>query len=175
MEEKKGSWKQEVWSWVRVLLLAVVLAFLLSHFVLANAVIISGSMEDTMEVNDRVVGLRLAYLFDSPKRGDVVLFHQPDGAEQPYVKRIIGLPGETVEGRNGLVYVDGAALEEAYVREPLHEDFGPFSVPEGHYFMMGDNRNNSYDSRYWNDHFVSREEIIAQFLFCYFPRLYTLN
>lgn len=167
--ETKRSWIRELLGWARTLLLAVALAFLLSQFVLASAVVTSGSMKDTMQVNDRVIGFRLAYLFSPPERGDVVLFHQPDGDEKPYVKRVVALPGERIEGVDGVVYINGVPLEEPYLRETTRDDFGPYSVPEGQFFVMGDNRNNSYDSRFWHDHFVSREEIIARVLFRYYP------
>ena len=99
----------------------------------------------------------------TPERGDIVLFKRDIPDSKVYAKRIVGLPGDTIEIKHGVTYINGEALEEKYLREtPDDEDFGPFNVPEDSYFMMGDNRNNSYDSRYWDEHFVPRKSIISK-------------
>ena len=87
------------------------------------------------------------------------------------LKRVIGLPGETVEIVDGKVYINGSdtPLEEPYLPEPMEGSYGPYTVPEGSYFMLGDNRNNSRDARYWENKFVKKEKIIAKVLFCYYP------
>ncbi|MEG7532000.1 MAG: signal peptidase I, partial [Hungatella sp.] len=115
-----------------------------------------------------------SYHFTDPKRGDIIIFRFPDDESIYYVKRIIGMPGDIIDIRDGQVYLNNseAPLEEPYIREPM--DPSPalhYEVPEGSYFMMGDNRNYSADSRFWQNTFVKREKIIAKVLFRYFPTI----
>ncbi len=120
---------------------------------------------------DRVLGLRVSYWFESPQRGDIVFFRNPDDETEIFVKRVIGLPGETVEIKGGVTYIDGVAIDEPYLAEPARElDFGPYVVPDGCYFMMGDNRNNSSDSRYWVHTYVSGTKILGKAYWVYYPR-----
>lgn len=122
--------------------------------------------------DDRVIGSRLTYRFSDPARGDIAIFRFPDDESIYYVKRIIGLPGDTVDILEGKVYINGSEtpLEEPYLKEKmLPEEAMHFEVPEDSYFMMGDNRNRSYDARYWENTFVKREKIIAKVLVRYWP------
>lgn len=168
-----GDWKREIWEWIKVIVSAGLIAFFLNSCVIANSKVPSGSMEDTIMTGDRVIGSRLSYKFEEPERGDIVIFKFPDNEKIYYVKRIIGLPGDTVDIRDGHVYLNGSdtPLEEPYIAEamtpeaPLH-----YEVPEGCYFMMGDNRNHSSDSRRWMNTYVKREKIVAKVLFRYFPK-----
>ncbi len=150
---------KEVISWILVFVIAIVAATLIKEFIIYNVEVPTGSMEDTIEIGNRVVTSRLSYLSSDPRRGDIVVFPYPDNEELDYIKRIIGMPGETIEGKDGLVYINGEPLEEPYVKEALDSDFGPYEVPEDSYFMMGDNRNNSQDSRYWENKFLARDKI----------------
>ena len=127
-------------------------------------------MENTILTGDRLIGFRLAYLFHEPERGDIVIFKYPDDESQNFVKRVIGIPGDVINIRNGYVYVNGEMLEENYIREPMNSDGEDLTyvVPSGSYFMLGDNRNNSKDSRYWINTFVSKDKIIAKVSFRYF-------
>ncbi len=163
----------EVLDWVRILVIAVLLAFLVNSVLIMNTRVPSGSMEDTIPDPSRVLSLRFVYWFSEPERGDVVIFEPPDGDNYLYVKRIIGLPGETVTIRNGLVYIDDSEepLDEPNVKGTPGGDFGPFEVPEGCYFMMGDNRNNSNDARYWNNPYVAEDKIYAKAVLIYWPEL----
>lgn len=143
--------------------IALLAAFLINQFILLNASIPSGSMENTIMTGDRVFGFRLAYLFSEPRRGDIVIFKYPEDESVNYIKRIIGLPGETVTIKNGLIYIDGSEtpLDEPYLAEtPLPIGDGVYEVPDGCYFMMGDNRNHSSDSRRWG--YVRRDQILAK-------------
>ncbi|HBI74433.1 MAG TPA: signal peptidase I [Lachnospiraceae bacterium] len=158
---------KEAFSWIMVLVVAVAIAFLINRFVIFKVAVPTGSMENTILVDDKVVTFRLSYLFHDPERGDIVVFPFPDNEKEDYIKRIIGLPGETVEGKAGLVYINGEPLEEPYVKEKINRDFGPYEVPEDHYFMMGDNRNESQDSRYWDNKFLAENKIKGKALFKY--------
>lgn len=164
---------KELFSWVMVIVAAFVLAYVITHFVIIKAEVPSGSMESTIMTGDRLIGNRLAYLFSEPERGDIVIFPFPDQEDTIFIKRIIGLPGETVEIMEGAVYINGQKMNEIYINEPMNpeETAGPFLVPEGCYFMMGDNRNHSADSRYWNEKFVKKEKIIGKAWLRYEPSL----
>lgn len=164
---------RELFSYLKIIIAAVIIAFVCNHYVIVNAKVPTGSMKNTIMEGDRLIGLRLSYLFNNPERLDVVIFKYPDDETQTYVKRVIGLPGDIVEIKQGHVYVNSELLDEAYIREPMvssTEDL-TFCVPEGHYFMMGDNRNNSLDSRYWEHTFVAKDKIIAKAVLKYYDSL----
>ena len=156
-------------DWVKIIAIAVAAAIFLNYFVVINSKVPSGSMEPTIETGSRMIGLRLSYILNEPERGDIIIFKYPDDESVYYVKRIIGLPGETVEIKDGFVYIDGQILSEDYLSVTTEGDFGPYDVPEGCYFVLGDNRNNSHDSRYWTNTYVPEENIVGRALFCYWP------
>ena len=162
------------WLWVAAI-------FLLINGTVGQArVIPSASMEHTLLIGDHLIMSRLGYdagvpftkwhvpLWRNPHRQQVVIFKPPFAPDTPdYVKRVIGVPGDTVEIRDAAVWVNGQKLVEPYLDAPMNpkEHFGPVKVPERSYFVMGDNRENSYDSRYWG--FVPREAIIGSPVFIY--------
>lgn len=176
---------REIISWILVFAVAFGIAYFVDTFIIINATVPSGSMENTIQVKDRMIGNRLAYKFGEPKRGDIVIFEYPDDVNNPnvkkpklFVKRLIGLPGEKVEIKDGQVYItnrqDGTAdgvLEEDYLKEDwtVSNTGYSFDIPKGQYFMLGDNRNNSKDSRFWEDPFVERKEIKAKAVMVYWP------
>lgn len=174
---KKRNIKKELFSWIRMIVLAVTFSLLISNFLIVNALVPSGSMETTIMTGERVVGSRLTYRLEAPKRGDIILFKFPDDESQIYIKRIIGLPGEEVNVIGGRVYIDNASvpLDEPYLNVIPVGDSGPFTVPEDSYFVMGDNRNVSYDSRYWDNHFVKRDKILAKAMAGYYPKIYIIK
>ena len=165
----KESVKREIMEWIIVIEVAVILAVVLNMFLIVNAIVPTASMEPTIMTNDRLFGNRLAYKNEDPSRGDIVIFKFPDDETQLFIKRIIGMPGDTVEMRDGSVYINGEKLDEPYLAVIPYGEFGPVTVPDGAYFMMGDNRNNSADSRYWKQPFVYRDKILGKAAFCYFP------
>ena len=167
MNEKRKAVIKELLGWLLVIASALVLNFLISSFVLFKVASPTGSMENTIKIGDPVYTFRLAYLFSDPKRGDIVVFPNPDDDTETLIKRIIGLPGETIEGIDGVVYIDGEPLTEDYLKEPMEGSFGPYDIPVGCYFMMGDNRNISLDARYWDNKFVKGDSIISK-AFCKF-------
>ena len=145
---------------------------LLENFVVVNARIPSESMEDTILVGDQIFGNRLAYKFGDPQRFDIVIFKYPDDESQLYIKRIIGLPGETVTIIDGKVYIDGSdtPLDDSFCLDtPDGRGDGVYQVPENCYFMMGDNRNNSHDSRFWDNKYVERDKILGKAVLRYWP------
>ena len=163
------------------IVIAVILALLLKTLVFANAVVPSGSMLSTIEIGDRIVASRLAYITNDPQRYDVVIFKYPDDERQNYVKRIIGLPGETVEIKDGTVYVTQTNGKTIQLRDDFVTyctpvgDYGPYKVPEDSYFMMGDNRNDSEDSRFWDHKFVKKKKIVGKVVFCYYPSIHKIK
>ena len=159
---------------------AAVLAFGIRAFVAEARYIPSSSMEPTLEINDRLIIEKISYLLRSPKRGDVVVFSPTETLKEQkfkdaFIKRVIGLPGDTVEVRGGTVYVNGQALREKYIEEAPEYKYGPVGVPEDQYLVLGDNRNNSYDSHYWG--FVPRKNLIGRAVVRFWPpnRLGTLD
>ena len=172
-KEEPISWKRELLSWILTFAFAIGVALFLKNFIIINATVPTGSMENTIMPGDDLLGLRTAYLFKDPQRGDIIIFKFPDDESQKFIKRIIGLLGDLVQIEDGKVYINGSttSLEEPYLKEEWTRNTGPFEfvVPEGCYFVMGDNRNDSLDSRYWDNPFVTEDEIIGKAEFIYYP------
>ncbi|WP_193725992.1 signal peptidase I [Anaerosacchariphilus polymeriproducens] len=160
---------KEILSYAKIIVGTFLIVFILNTCIIANAQVPTGSMETTVMTGDRIIINRLAYKFEEPHRGDIVSFIFPDDGKTPYLKRVIGLPGETIEGKNGDIYINGELLKANYTDEKSYDDFGPYKIPDKSYFMMGDNRNNSFDARYWNNKFVKLDDIIGKALVSYFP------
>ena len=170
LDVKNSIWK-ELWEYIKMIIFVVVVVLIVNNFLLINARVPSESMEKTIMTGDRFFGNRLAYLFDDPERFDIVVFKYPDDESQLFVKRVIGLPGETVEIKDGKVYINGSEtpLDDSFTPETPTGDYGPYVVPEGSYFMLGDNRNHSGDSRFWKQPYVEKEKIVGKAIFRYFP------
>lgn len=176
-EENKMDSKQaiirEILSWVIPFVLALVVAVLLKNYVIINADVPTGSMENTIMPGDRLIGNRLAYIKNTPERGDIIIFRYPDDEEELYVKRVIGLPGETVDIVDGKIYIDGATepMEEEYLKENWTVATGDyhFEVPEESYLVLGDNRNDSWDARYWTNTYVHLDKILGEAVVTYWP------
>lgn len=166
---------KEIISWILVFGIAIILALLIKRFVIFQVQVPTGSMENTIMTGDKVVTFRLSYLFSDPKRGDIVVFPFPDNEKDDYIKRIIGIGGDIIEIKDGILYINNEQVTEDYLLEPMIEqDFGPIEVPDGCYFMMGDNRNTSKDSRVWNNKFVKKEKIKGKAILKY-PNFKWLN
>lgn len=167
VKEKKIEKTNEFWSTLKTIFWAFILALLLRAFVFEPFYIPSASMEPTLYPNDRILVSKLDYLFSPPGRGDVIVFKYPMDPSVDYIKRIIALPGEKIEIKNGVVFINGKALEEDYIMQHQGYDFGPLQVPQGMYFVMGDNRNDSADSRYWGP--LAENLIIGEAKLIYWP------
>ena len=158
-----------------ILLISFVLVFgFVRPVVAAPFHIPTESMVPTLMVKDRLLVNKFIYRFTEPERGDIALFENQQGGKDPLIKRVVGLPGETLELRDGKVYVDGDPLEEPYLeRDPCKPgypktcSFGPVTVPRNHYFMMGDNRTNSLDSRFFGP--VPEEDVVGEALVRFWP------
>ena len=195
-EAGKSAFVEELISWIKSFIAMFIVALFLTQFVIINAVIPSGSMEDTIMTHDRLIGARFSYWFSEPERGDIVIFHYPVEEKKIYIKRVIGLPGETVRLVDGSIYIDDSEepLQEGYLKEEwdvLNSGF-EFHVPEGCYLMLGDNRNWSEDARYWADNalnegladtpeeaeqytYVHKEKILGKAIFTYFRKFRILE
>ena len=178
-EKKKNAVLSEVLDYVKVIVFAVVFVLIVNNFILINALVPSESMEKTIMTGDRIFGFRLAYEWNEPERFDIVIFKYPDDPEQKelYIKRIIGLPGETINFVNGKVYIDGkkTPLDDSFCPETPIGDFGPYTVPEDGYFMLGDNRNCSKDSRFWENTYVREDQIVGKAVLRYYPSIKLMN
>ena len=178
-EKKKNAVLSEVLDYLKVIVFAVVFVLIVNNFILINALVPTESMEKTIMTGDRIFGFRLAYEWNEPERFDIVIFKYPDDPEQKelYIKRIIGLPGETINIVNGKVYIDGkkTPLDDSFCPETPIGDFGPYTVPEGCYFMLGDNRNCSKDSRFWENTYVREDQIVGKAVLRYYPSIKLMN
>lgn len=121
--------------------------FLILQTTIQSSIVEGSSMLPGLENNQRLIVVKAVYHFRDPQRGDIIIIHPPVAPDKQWVKRVIGLPGDTVEIKNHTVYVNNVALKEPYIKEAPNYTYGPFQVPAGQYFVLGDNRNNSTDSR----------------------------
>ncbi|QIZ70219.1 signal peptidase I [Oxynema aestuarii] len=152
--------------------LSAVLALGIRHFVAEARYIPSGSMLPTLQINDRLIVDKLVYRFKEPQRGDIIVFSPTEALQRQnfkdaFIKRVIGLPGETIEVKGGRVYVNDRPLRESYIEDRPNYQYGPVTVPEDSYLVLGDNRNNSYDSHYWG--FVPQDRIIGRAAVRFWP------
>ncbi|MEL7647170.1 MAG: signal peptidase I [Sedimentibacter sp.] len=155
-------------EWVVPVAIALIIVLFLNKFVFILVTVPTGSMEDTIIPGDR---LYVNELFDikEAKRGDILVFKSEELDNKRLVKRLIGLPGETIEiTSDGNVYVNGEKLNEPYAVD-WEGDAKTFNVPENSYFFLGDNRPISYDARYWQNPYINESKIIGKVLFRFFP------
>ena len=120
--------------------------FLILQTTIQSSIVEGSSMLPGLENNQRLIVVKAVYHFRDPQRGDIIIIHPPVAPDKQWVKRVIGLPGDTVEVKNHTVYVNNVALKEPYIKEAPNYTYGPFQVPAGQYFVLGDNRANSDDS-----------------------------
>lgn len=147
-EKPKKSIQREIFEWIMVFVVAAALAFVVRTFIFEPVRVDGSSMLNTLTDGEYMIATKFDYLLGDPERFDIVICDYPNTSDGMYrVKRVIGLPDETIELRAGQLYVDGVYIEQGFDMTPNEAYFGPYTVPPGHYFVMGDNRNNSKDSR----------------------------
>jgi signal peptidase I len=148
--------KSEVWEWIKALVIAGLLVVVIRTFIFAPFIVDGPSMQPNFETGERLIVNEIIYSIRKPHRGEVIVFHAPEGKD--YIKRVIALPGDTIKVENNIVYLNGKALDEDYIRDAIKEaekngikynspDYAEQTVPDGTFFAMGDNRSNSHDSR----------------------------
>ncbi len=184
MEKKK--WKSVVWEWVESIVVAFILAMIIRAFVIQAFKIPSGSMRSTLLEGDLILVNKFIYgakvpLADlslpairQPNRGDVIVFIYPESPKKDFIKRLVGLPGETLEIKNGTVYINDKPLLDPIFNQRYYYNRGEFGqegrkikIPEDNFFVLGDNSASSQDSRYWG--FVPRKNILGKALVIYWP------
>mgnify|MGYP003098338069 CR=1 FL=1 len=197
--KEKRSFFKELLSWIYTLVFSVIIAFLITKFIIVNAVIPSGSMETTIMTGDRIIANRVEYYIQSPERYDIAVFKYPDEPGTLYIKRVIGMPGEEVKIIDNEIYINDSTepLIDSFINGDMVTNDISYNVPkkgdslsdfsenientalydkdgdglfdEDCYFMMGDNRNNSADSRAWSNKFVPESLMQGKAIFRYFP------
>ncbi|MDJ0729977.1 MAG: signal peptidase I [Crocosphaera sp.] len=170
---KNNAW-QTIWENAQILVIAVILAVIIRTFIAEPRYIPSESMYPTLETGDRLVIEKVSYYFHPPQPGDIIVFEPPMQLqlqgykkEQAFIKRIIAKGGDTIEVKEGKVYVNHQPLQENYILQPPHYNLQSVDVPEGYLFVMGDNRNNSNDSHVWG--FLPQKNVIGHAIFRFFP------
>lgn len=152
---------------LETVVIAVALALLIRIFVVESFQVQGTSMEPTLQHRDRLIVYKLGYRWASPERGDIIVFHYPLDPTRDFVKRVIAVPGDSIRIEQGRVFVNNVALDEPHVKAPSNDSMPERTVPPGAYFVMGDHRNNSEDSRKFG--FVREELIVGKAILVYWP------
>jgi signal peptidase I len=174
-KEKQGGIIVFIKDVLSVILMAAFISVVIKTFIVDTRAIPTPSMVPTIEISDRVILSKLSYVGSkTPKRGDIIVLMPPAevveaGTDSDLLKRVIGLPGETVEVKDNYVYIDGKPLTEDYLEAQPVYTIDPVVVPEGCYFLLGDNRNNSYDSHLWHNQFVPMSDIKGKAVYRFWP------
>lgn len=155
--------------YVEALAVTTVLAFIVVNFVGQSFLVQGASMLPSLHDGERLLVDKITYRFRPPARGEIVVFRYPADPQRKFIKRVIGIPGDVVEVREWIVYLNGRPLHEDYIYGPTYSDFGPVTVPEDTLFVLGDNRNQSEDSRYADVGFVPRSHLVGRAVFSFWP------
>lgn len=161
----RPAWLSFTLEVLQTLILALVLYFLIDS-VIARVRVINISMLPTLRPGEFLMVNKLAYRFSEIERGDIIVFHYPQNPEEDFIKRVIGVPGDTVSVMKGVVHINGQAVDEPYISDPPTYN-GQWMIPEGNVFVLGDNRNQSSDSHQWGN--VPLENIVGRALVIYWP------
>ena len=155
IKEDRPRWRQTfaelAKTWIQTMVITASLFFLITHFAVQGYAVSGSCMEPNLRTGERVLGNKIVYRLDPPNRGDVIVFEYPLDPKKTYIKRIIGLPGETIEVRAGRVFINNKPLREPYLINVAHGNYGPEKVKPGRLFVMGDYRDQSNDSRLWGE------------------------
>lgn len=160
--ERLAAWQEEFWAWMKTLASAALYAIVIVTFVFQVARVEGLSMAPTLDDQDRLIVNKLIYRISDPRRGDIVMLYYPLDPDKMFVKRVIAEEGDQVRIVDGRVYVNDVPMPSEYVpvEYQSHDDWGPQVIPQGHYFVMGDHRNNSQDSRHFG--FVPKRYIVGK-------------
>ena len=164
-----SSLGEEAKDWVISIVVAVVLAFFIRQFVVELYVVDGPSMRPTLQSRERLVVNKFIYRFRAPEHGEVLVFRYPRNPSRDFIKRVIAVPGDTIEIKDGRVFVNQKLMNEPYILEKTLSDYPQATVPEGHVFVMGDNRNNSEDSRFADVGFVPYDLIKGKAVLVFWP------
>ena len=167
--EKETSTASEIKDWIVSIVVAVALAMFIRTFIVELYVVDGPSMRPTLESEERLVVNKFIYRFRPPEKGEVLVFHYPRDPSRDFIKRVIAAPGDTIEIRAGRVLVNDQLLTEDYILEKTRSEYPKSTVPEGHVFVMGDNRNNSEDSRFADVGFVPYDLIKGKAMLVFWP------
>jgi len=171
LKELKKDTKKRKKSMLRELLETVIsagiIAFIIITFIGQVTVVRGASMEPTLHDRERLIANKISYRFELPERNEIIIFRPPIGIKRNYIKRIIGIPGDKIEIVDGKIYVNDQALEEPYVKYRSYENIPPTIIPADSFFVLGDNRPNSSDSRYWG--FVPRKNVVGKAWVVFWP------
>jgi len=168
-ENKHNSSLKEILDWAQTIIIAVVLALLIRTFLFEIILVDGDSMVPTLYDRERVFVNKIIYLMEEPKNGDVIIFKTPEDNRTNYVKRLIGLPGDRIKIENGVVYLNDQPLYEPYIAFPSINDFMEVTVPEDTFFALGDNRNDSKDSRDFRIGFIPMKNIVGKAVWRIWP------
>ena len=163
---KKGK-KSMIRELLETVISAGIIAFVIITFIGQVTVVRGASMEPTLHDNERLIANKISYRFESPERGEIIIFRPPLEIKRNYIKRIIGVPGDKIEITNGEIFLNDEKLQESYVKNVSHENMSPTIVPDSSFFVLGDNRPNSSDSRYWG--FVPRKNVVGRAWLIFWP------
>lgn len=168
LKEKKE--KSEIREWLESAAIAVVLALIIKFFLFEFVLVDGASMFPTLHDGDRLIVNKLEYRLKDPQFKDIIILeYNTKDVHVEFVKRIIGMPGDTVAIQDSVVYVNGRPIEEEYINKEMYPDYREVTVPKGAYFVLGDNRNNSKDSRYEDVGFVKEDEIVGKVVYRVYP------
>ena len=172
--KNQTSWQDTASDWLVSIIVAVALAFCIRTFLVEPYMVEGSSMYPTLKNHERLIVDKLSYFVTNPKRGEIVVFRFPKDESRDFIKRVIAVGGDTIEMKNGQVFVNGQALKEDYIykNDPKGKNISSYRktiVPEGTIFVLGDNRNNSEDSRFADVGFVPHKLVKGSALLCFWP------
>ncbi|MBO2520293.1 MAG: signal peptidase I [Clostridia bacterium] len=161
--------RQEIREYAESFVIAVLLALFIILFVAQSFLVQGDSMEPSLHHGERLLVDKVTYRFRPPERGEIIVFSFPKDPRRKFIKRVIGVPGDTVEIRNRTLFINGIPIEEDYIRGPMYQPYGPVVVPEGTVWVLGDNRNNSEDSRFPDVGPVPLDLVVGRAVVVYWP------
>ena len=163
LKKQKSEWRE----WLESAVIAIVLALFIKLFIFEFVLVEGSSMNPTLNDGDRLVVAKVQYYFQEPDVNEIIILHYSQGVE--FVKRVVGVGGDTVEIKDSVLYVNGSAVAETYTDGSTYADYPASTVPEGMYFVLGDNRDNSRDSRFADVGFIKKDDIVGKVFLRIYP------